>query len=162
MGAPYQIAVRYMGKEYAVSLRGDYLSMQYTEAMDMALEVCEAMGLPAEGVMAALAGFRGVPGRGEVAVRDGVIRITDRNPGISHTSVDFLLSRLRPLGVLDDAVLLVDPVSRKVCDKMDKGLIAEVASGYGVPMRILENGEVLPEYTEGKRTVIRLIKEGYQ
>ena len=162
LGAQFPLKVRYLGREYDVSLRGDYLSMQYTEAMDMALEVCEAMELPAESVMAALASFSGVPGRGEVKVEGGVLNILDRNPGISHMSVEFLLSRLKPLGVLRDAVLLVDPVSKKVCDKMDKDLISDVAAKYGVSMEILDNGEIKPEYIEGKKTVIHLIKEGYQ
>ena len=162
LGTPYPLMVTYLGREYDVSLSGDYLSMQYTEAMDMALEVCEAMELPAEPVLAALADFRGVPGRGEVKVEDGVLKILDRNPGISHMSVEFLLSRLKPLGVLKNAVLLVDPVSKKVCDKMDKDLISDVASKYGVSMEILDNGEIKPEYIEGKKTVIHLIKEGYQ
>ena len=162
LGAQFPLKVRYLGREYDVSLRGDYLSMQYTEAMDMALEVCEAMELPPESVMAALASFSGVPGRGEVKVEGGVLNILDRNPGISHMSVEFLLSRLKPLGVLRDAVLLVDPVSKKVCDKMDKDLISDVAAKYGVSMEILDNGEIKPEYIEGKKTVIHLIKEGYQ
>ena len=62
----------------------------------------------------------------------------------------------------DNAVLLVDPVSKKVCDKMDKGLISDVALKYGVSMEILDRGEIRPEYVEGKKTVIHLVKEGYQ
>ena len=162
LGKPFPLIVRYKGKEYEVALRGDYLSMQYTEAMDMALEVCEAMDLPSDKVMDALSTFAGVPGRGEVSIDNGVLNILDRNPGISHMSVEFLLSRLKPLGALKNAVLLIDPVSRKVCDKMDKDLIAGVADKYGVSMVILENGEVRPEFTEGKSTVIHLVKEGYQ
>ena len=77
-------------------------------------------------------------------------------------SVEFLLSRLEPLGVLKNSVMLIDPVSRKVCDKMDKDLIAGVAAKYGVAMILLEDGNVLPEYTDGRDTVIHLVKEGYQ
>ena len=162
LGNPFPITVRYQGKEYDIALRGDYLSVQYTEAMDMALEICEAMDLPAKGVLDALTTFAGVPGRGEVRREDGRLYILDRNPGISHMSVEFLLSRLEPLGVLKNSVMLIDPVSRKVCDKMDKDLISDVASKYGVAMVLLEDGKVLPEYTDGRDTVIHLVKEGYQ
>ncbi len=128
----------------------------------MDMEICEAMNLPAEKVMDALGTFKGVPGRGEVGTRDGALYLLDRNPGISHMSVEFLLSRLKTLNALEDAVLLIDPVSRKVCDKMDKDLISAVAEKYGVDMVILENGEIKPEFTRGRKTVIHLVKEGYQ
>lgn len=162
LGKPLVLSVRYGGKQYEARLRDDYLAIQYLEAIDMDMEICEAMDLPAEKVMDALGTFKGVPGRGEVGTRDGALYLLDRNPGISHMSVEFLLSRLKTLNALEDAVLLIDPVSRKVCDKMDKDLIAGVASKYGVDMVILENGEIKPEFTEGRKTVIHLVKEGYQ
>jgi hypothetical protein len=162
LGKPLVLSVRYGGKQYEARLRDDYLAIQYLEAIDMDMEICEAMDLPAEKVMDALGTFKGVPGRGEVGTRDGALYLLDRNPGISHMSVEFLLSRLKTLNALDNAVLLIDPVSRKVCDKMDKDLIAGVASKYGVDMVILENGEIRPEFTEGRKTVIHLVKEGYQ
>ena len=154
--------VREVGKEFKKQKLTTQISVQYTEAMDMVLEICEAMDLPAKGVLDALTTFAGVPGRGEVKRENGRLYILDRNPGISHMSVEFLLSRLEPLGVLKNSVMLIDPVSRKVCDKMDKDLIAGVAAKYGVAMVLLEDGKVLPEYTDGRDTVIHLVKEGYQ
>ena len=57
-----------------------------------------------------------------------------------------------------------DDLDREVIGevRMDKGLISDVASKYGVSMEILDRGEIRPEYVEGKKTVIHLVKEGYQ
>ena len=133
-----------------MSLRSDYLALQYLDAMDMALEVCDAMDVPAETVLEGLRTFPGVPGRGEVSVEKGVRYLRDRNPGVSHMSVERTLSCLKEMGALDDAVLIIDPVSRKVCAK------------YGVPMVITDGKGSEDDVPEGKTMVIRMFKEGYQ
>jgi len=109
-----------------------------------------------------LKSFNGVPGRGEISVKDGVSILRERNPGISHMSVERTLSCLQTMNALDDAVLIIDPVSKKVCDKMDKDLIGEVAKKYGVELRITDGLGGEPEVPAGKKTVIMMIKEGYQ
>ncbi len=160
-GRPLAVSVAYRG-EHAVELRPDYLALQYLDAMDMALEICDAMDVPAETVLEGLRTFPGVPGRGEVSVEGGVRYLRDRNPGVSHMSVERTFSCLKEMGALDDAVLIIDPVSRKVCDKMDKDLIADVAAKYGVPMIVTDGKGSAEDVPEGMKTVIRMFKEGYQ
>lgn len=161
LGRPLRVSVDYRGT-HEVELKGTYLALQYLDAMSMALEICDAMDVPADAVLGGLSTFAGVPGRGEITSENGVTYLRDRNPGISHMSVERTLSCLRRMDALDDAVLIVDPVSRKVCDKMDKDLIQGVADRYGVPLVITDGTGKEPEVPEGKRMVIRLIKEGYQ
>ena len=160
-GKPLEVSVDYRGK-HEVSLRSDYLALQYLDAMDMALEVCDAMDVPAETVREGLRTFPGVPGRGEVSVEKGVRYLRDRNPGVSHMSVERTLSCLKEMGALDDAVLIIDSVSRKVCDKMDKDLIGEDAAKDGGPMVITDGKGSEDDVPEGKTMVIRMFKEGYQ
>lgn len=160
-GRPLRVEVDYGGK-HALDLDGSYLALQYLDAMDMALEICDVMGVPDYAVVAALTSFKGVPGRGEVSVKNGVRHLYERNPGISHTSVERTLSCLEEMGTLDDSVLIVNPVSKKVCDKLDEGAIAAVATAHGVELLITAGDGTEPEVPAGKKTVIRMVKEGYQ
>ena len=160
-GSPAEAAVEYRGT-HKVSFNPDYLCLQYLEAMDMALEVADAMDIPAEAVLDALSSFDGVPGRGEIRIENGRRFVIEHNPGISHMSVRRTLETLKAMGCLEGAVLVIDPVSKKVCDKLDKDLIADVAQEYGVRLIITAGDGSEPEIPEGEGTVIRMIKEGYQ
>lgn len=160
-GKPLKVTVDYRGKS-EIDLRGDYLALQYLESMDMALEICDVIGVPKDVVLNALRTFPGVPGRGQISVESGVRYLRDRNPGISHMSVDWTLSCLKRMNVLDNAVLIIDPVSRKVCDKMDKDAIGKVAEKYGVPLIIAPGTGERPEIPKDAETVIEMVKEGYQ
>ncbi|MCQ2079077.1 MAG: coenzyme F430 synthase [archaeon] len=160
-GKPLRLAVEYRGRQ-EVCLSGDYLALQYLDAISMALEFCDEMDVPVDAVLQGLSTFKGVPGRGEISEENGVRCLRDRNPGISHMSVERTLSCLKRMNALEDAVLVIDPVSKKVCDKMDKDLIAEVASRYGVPMLVTDGMGNEPEIPSDRKTIIRMIKEGYQ
>ena len=58
--------------------------------------------------------------------------------------------------------MLLDPVSRKVCDKMDADEITRVVNGYGVPIMITEGNGERPGIPSDTKLLIELIKEGYQ
>lgn len=160
-GKPLEVSVDYRGKA-DIALRGDYLALQYLEAMDMALEVCDAMDIPQEDVLNGLESFPGVPGRGQISIEDGVRHLRDRNPGISHMSVEWTLDCLKRMDALDRAVLVIDPVSRKVCDKLDRDAIEKVAGWFDVPLIVTPGNGEPAEIPEGTRTVIEMVKEGYQ
>ena len=159
-GEPLRVSVDYRGRHEA-TLRPDYLALQYLRSFDLALEICDAMDVPADTVIAAMESFPGVPGRGEVSEEDGIRYLRDRNPGISHMSIDYLLSCLKQMGVLENAVVMMDPVNRKVCDKLDRDEIGEVCARYGVPIVLTQPGEE-QKVPEGKDMVISMVKEGYQ
>jgi len=160
-GQSLKVSVDYRGK-HEICLKGTYLALQYLDAMDMALDICDAMDIPAELVLVGLSSFGGVPGRGAISIENGIRCVRDRNPGISHMSVERTLRCLREMDALGDAVLIVDPVSKKVCDKMDKDLIRSTASSFGVDTLFTDGNGIEPELPPGKTTVIRMIKEGYQ
>lgn len=160
-GKPLKVSVDYKGK-HEIELSGEYLALQYLDAVSMALGFCEEMDIPAEAVLAGLESFKGVPGRGEIRIENGIRCLRDRNPGISHMSVERTLSCLERMGALENAVLVIDPVSRKVCDKLDRELIGEVAAEYGIPMIVTDGTGGEPEIPADKTTVVRMIKEGYQ
>lgn len=160
-GEPLLISVEY-GGPHRIFLKGDYLALQYIDAMEMALEVCDAMDVPADAVLKALQDFGGVPGRGEIHMKDGVRYVIERNPGISHMSVEHTMKTLRTMGCMEDALVIIDPVSKKVCDKLDRDLIGEVVGKYGAHLIITPGDGTDPEIPDGIRTVIRMTKEGYQ
>jgi len=160
IGKGLRISVRYGGTREIV-LSGSYIQLQYIHAMELALEICDAMNIPADIVMSGLETFGGVPGRGELARTGGMWHVKERNPGISHVSVDHALSVLDRMGVLKNAFVTVDPVNRKVCDKMDTGSLKAVISKYvsGFAFKEPDTDVKIPEGTE---LVIEFIKEGYQ
>ena len=160
-GEPLKISVNYKG-EHEIELKGNYLALQYLEAMDMALEVCDAMDIPTEAVLKALSEFEGVAGRGEIGSENGVRYVIERNPGISHMSVERTLKTLEIMNCLDDAVVIIDPVSKKVCDKLDRDLIEEVVKRYGAQLIVTPGDGTEPDVPSGARTVVRMTKEGYQ
>ncbi|MBR1452433.1 MAG: coenzyme F430 synthase [Candidatus Methanomethylophilaceae archaeon] len=160
-GEPLKVSVDYRGT-HEIELKGDYLALQYLEAMDMALEVCDSMNIPADVVLEALSEFRGVPGRGEVGFKGDVRFITERNPGISHMSVERTLKTLDMMDCLSDALVIIDPVSKKVCDKLDRDLIEEVVKRYGVRLIVTPGDGTEPDIPPGVKTVVRMTKEGYQ
>lgn len=160
-GEPLEVTIEYKGT-HKVSLDGNYLALQYLEAMDMALEVCDAMDIPADAVINAISSFKGVPGRGEVHYKGAIKYVVERNPGISHMSVRRTLETLKTMDSLEDAVIIIDPVSKKVCDKLDRDLIEEVVKEYGAELIVTPGDGAEPNIPEHAKTVVRMTKEGYQ
>ena len=161
LGEDLELCMDYGGK-HSVRIGGCCLGLQYVEALEMALEVCDAMGIGADDVIRALSTFKGVPGRGEVTEMGGRRCVLERNPGISHMSVERTLETLRAMGALEGAVVIIDPVSKKVCDKLDRDRIEEVVKGFGVDLIITAGDGSMPEIPEGDGPIVRMIKEGYQ
>lgn len=161
LGEGLRVVVDYDG-ESEVVLDGSYISTEYLGAMDLALEVCHSMGVPRESVLESLRSFRGVPGRGEILEEDGRKVIRERNPGISHISIGLTLECLREMDALDGAMIILDPVSRRVCDKMDRDQIQAVVDSYGVTMVVTNGDGVRPEVPGNVSLLIEFIKEGYQ
>ncbi len=160
LGEPLRIAFTYKEEQHQALLDGSYLSRQYLPSIDCALKVLETMDVPIGDVVRALESFRGVPGRGEVAAKDGCWRITERNPGISHVSIGMTMSSLKELGALDGCLVVVDPVSRKVCDKMDADKIREVLEGFGVQY-VITSGKGEDVDVSGHPVVVTFIKEAW-
>lgn len=162
IGSPIECNLVYNGRTADVRLRGDYLALQYLPAMGMAASVCESMGIPEDAVIQAIESFAGVPGRGEISQENGVWKVTERNPGISHISIGRTLATLKEMHALDGAFAIVDPVSKKVCDKMDSAQIKDVLDSYNVKYAFTDGMGSEPEVPKDAKTVIRFVKEGFQ
>ena len=93
---------------------------------------------------------------------DGRTVVRERNPGISHISIGRTLDCLAEMGALDGAMVLLDPVSRKVCDKLDRDQIEKVVADHGVPLVITKGDGERPEIPADVRLLIEFVKEGYQ
>ncbi|MDO5861450.1 MAG: coenzyme F430 synthase [Thermoplasmata archaeon] len=161
LGEGLRVSVDYDGIT-EITLDPSYVATEYLNAMDLALEVCEAVGVHRHYVLEALQSFKGVPGRGEIRREDGRTVILERNPGISRLSVARTLECLSRMGALDGAVAILDPVSRKVCDKMDADGIREEVEKYGLPLFITRGDGVFPEIPAEARILVEFVKEAYQ
>jgi len=159
IGVPLKITINYHGK-HEVLLSGDYLSLQYIPTIDLVLEICDTMDIPTDQVITGLETFKGVPGRGEITKLDGKWNVTERNPGISHLSIANMLSVLKRMESLNGAFMIMNPMNRKVCEKMDADKIRTVFDSFGVDHIITEDPIVpIPKDTG---IIVRFIKEGYQ
>ena len=161
IGTPLELRVCYNGSQ-SIELDKGYLSLQYLQAIDAVTETCEAMDIPTDAVINGLKTFKGVPGRGEISFENGRWHVRERNPGISHISIGMTLECLKKMGALDNAVVIIDPVNRKVCDKMDMDSISEVVSKYGAKMYFTSPDGPRPEIADGVTTVVEFIKEAFQ
>ncbi|MFA5453590.1 MAG: coenzyme F430 synthase [Candidatus Methanomethylophilaceae archaeon] len=161
IGESLRIKYTYDG-QHDVDLNKNYLSLQYLQTIDLVLEICETMKIPLWAVVNGLRSFKGVPGRGEISLHDNIWHIKERNPGISHISIGMTLECLERMNVLNNAIVIVDPVSKKVCDKMDIGSITEVVSKYNIQLFFTDGNGSRPEITDNVTTVVEFIKEGYQ
>ncbi|MDY0293606.1 MAG: coenzyme F430 synthase [Candidatus Methanomethylophilaceae archaeon] len=161
IGEPLPLTLEYDGT-HRISMDGPFLALQYVGAADLAAEICHCLDVPAEQVASGLGSFRGVPGRGELAREDGVWRVTERNPGISSVSVRYTLDILERMGALGNAAATVDPVSRKVCDKMDAESIGSILREYGVRAVFSDGRGGTPDIPGDSDLVIRFVKEAFR
>jgi UDP-N-acetylmuramyl pentapeptide synthase len=160
LGTPLHITFDYDGPRRAV-LDGGYLSIQYIRSMDLAIEVCRSMKICADDLVYALGTFKGVPGRGELSFSDNVWHITDRNPGVSAMSIRMTLSCLNEMNALSNAFVIVDPVNKKVCEKLDAEEVLRTAKEFGVTVHFKDGTyPIVAPY--GTNVIIAFTKEGYQ
>lgn len=109
-----------------VDLRAGYLSSAYGPAFACALTVMKASGLDPLKEATHLSSFAGVSGRGEVTLDANGALVRERNPGVSAASLEFLLDLLVHKHGCRDIGLVLDPVNRKVCEKLDLPKVQEV------------------------------------
>ncbi|MCQ2056351.1 MAG: coenzyme F430 synthase [archaeon] len=162
VGEKVQIIFSYGGKAHEATLDSSYLSVQYIPSVDVVLSVCSELHVEIGHVIAGLESFKGVPGRGEISVEGNSIYIMERNPGISHISVKKTLESLKEMNGLNNAFVIVNPVSKKVCDKMRCDLISEVTKEYGIEAVFTNGVDDYVNVPRGKTTIVKFIKEGFR
>lgn len=118
------------GEEIEVPLFGGYLASAYALAFSCALASVKAMGFDPLRMARKLSGFQGTPGRGQVIRDEQGVLVRERNPGVSASSLDFILDILVGEHDCCDIGLVIDPVDRKVCEKLDLTRITEVLERY--------------------------------
>ncbi len=146
---------------FETELKGSYLALEYLDAIEMTLKVCETMKIPKLFLQEGLASFEGVPGRGEVSFSDGNWIIKERNPGISEGSVERTYATLDRMNSIEGAIAVLDPVNRKVCSKMDSDAIKRISENYGIKLIITDGSGTMPKLPKSYGPRILFIKEGY-
>ena len=162
LGVPMRLEIDYMGKSHSISFGEGFLAMEYIHAIEAALTISEQLGLPADGVITAIESFKGIPGRGEITKRGDKWTITERNPGISHISIGNTLRCLKEMNVLDsDTVAILDPVNRRVCDKLDIEPIKDTFRRFGVKLIMLNGVDHEIRVPDDAGLALIFIKEGF-
>ncbi len=146
---------------FDVSMKNNYLALEYVDAFEMAVEVCDIMNVPSEFLKEGLSTFEGMGGRGEIYREGKRWVVKERNPGISRRSVERTYETLKRMNSLENAVAVLDPVNRKVCSKMDVGSIEKVSREYGVELIITDGSGTPPKIPESEGPLILFVKEGY-
>ena len=162
IGKAIDVEFTYKGKKERSTMDPSYMSLQYIPSFDIVLKICETMDIPVEAVIKGISTFKGVPGRGEISKEGDRWYVRDRNPGISHMSIGMTLECLKTMNCLDKALVVIDPVSKKVCDKMDVDQMKAVAAKYNVPVEITDGMGSKPTIPADTKVVIEFIKEGFQ
>ncbi|MCQ2085999.1 MAG: coenzyme F430 synthase [archaeon] len=162
IGEKVQIVFSYNGGIHKAVLDSSYLSVQYVPSIDTVLSVCSELRIKVDHVIGGLESFRGVPGRGEISKDGDLTYIIERNPGISHMSVRKTLESLKKMDGLNRALVIVNPVSKKVCDKMRCDLISEVTKEYGIETIFTDGVDNCVDIPPEKETIIKFVKEGFQ
>ena len=162
IGKAIDVEFTYKGKKERSTLDPSYMSLQYIPSFDIVLKICETMDVPVDAVIKGISTFKGVPGRGEISKEGDRWYVRDRNPGISHMSIGMTLECLKTMNCLDKALAVIDPVSKKVCDKMDVDQMKAVAAKYNVPVEITDGMGSKPTIPADTKVIIEFIKEGFQ
>lgn len=158
LGEGQDAVVDYDGMHH-ILLASGYLHNSYITAFDTALAVCKHLRIPSGSILEGLQNFRGVPGRGEVHVQDKRALVLERNPGISAASMHHTLESLSTIADISGCRIQVNPVNRKVCEKLEWGAIEELAERYHADL-VWTDGDLGPD---PKYPVdLLFIKEGYQ
>lgn len=161
IGSPLELEVDYKGETRRLSFGKGFLGMEYIHAIEAALTICEQMDIPSDAVFGSIESFEGVPGRGELVRRGDGWTVIERNPGISHISVESTLGCLEDMGVTGVSVYL-DPVNRRVCDKLDRPLIEKAVESHGGTLHITDGCDHEIVIPDDVPVALVLIKEGYQ
>lgn len=108
-----------IGGEFRTTVAGSFLIPSYLRPMSAAMAgmMCYGPNLPV--LMDAMKGYAGTPGRAEVREKAGKWIVYDRNPGVSCLSIETHLHSLESYYEINDIGLVVEPVSRNVCERLD-------------------------------------------
>lgn len=173
LGSPMHAAFRTPQLLYGFSMPGDFLGAAYATALQAAFAAYMALGRDPDLATEALESFHGVPGRGEISSRPGGWTVLERNPGVSAPSVDWMLEVLERDYGAEDVGVAIDPVSVKVCEKLDLARIKDVAGRHpgvkGLYLSELAPGlypgyELTPSQKDAEsrhRVLLWCTKEGY-
>lgn len=129
LGQKARLRLRAGGETASAQLRGSYLVPAYRTAFGAAAAAAWSLGASVEAIAGTLGSFEGAKGRGEVSGEGGNILVRDRNPGVSAASIAWNLQCLDAYGCRDIGVA-IEPVSLKVCEKLDLAAVRSVANEH--------------------------------
>lgn len=130
LGDGSALIVRSDGEEISVDLSPGYLASAYALPFSCALASMKGLGFDPLRLAKRLGEFQGAPGRGQVRRDELGVLVRERNPGVGADSLDYVLGVLVGAHDCCDIGLVLDPVNRKVCEKLDLGRIAEVLDRF--------------------------------
>ncbi len=175
LGTPSRLTVMTRNGSVDVQLDPSYMATAYRLAFSCALAAAQGLGQDPLALAPLLKGFRGARGRGEVVKDARGELVRERNPGVGAASLDHLLRAMVHEHGCRDIGLVLDPVNRKVCEKLDIDRIRDVCDRFpqvtgrfvlpsGSDLGISHGFELIDGIDEARlrhRTVLWATKEGY-
>lgn len=162
----------------SVDLPGNFVAPAYLLAFSAAAAVAIDLGYGVNEIAKSFEAFEGVPGRGEIRKENDLWVIRDRNPGVSAASVRFLIECLKNYYQLKRIGVIIEPVSKRVCEKLDLGelekviidhrdcvsdacLLGDFEGGmlHGDVFRVIEN---IAEVNGNSEAILWCTKEGFR
>ncbi|MEM2943900.1 MAG: coenzyme F430 synthase [Methanomassiliicoccales archaeon] len=118
------------GKDCRVTadLSSRFIAPAYVPSISAAAAVAFDFGLEVDDIGRSLSSFDGVQGRAEISCHKNSWIIRDRNPGVSAASIGYLLECMKSYSDLKKISLVVEPVSKRVCEKLDVSEIEKIIS----------------------------------
>lgn len=126
LGGPAISVVRSGQERREYELRGGYIHSTYRTALACALAVVKALGRDPIRAARRLSDYRGLAGRCEVSRHEWGVLVRERNPGISAASLEFQLGTLVHEYGCRDIGLVLDPVNRRVCEKLELSRVRQI------------------------------------
>ena len=174
LGSGSELLVKADDTKVRCELNGRYLHTAYRTAFACSLATMKALGHDIPEAVRSLPDFSGVNGRGEIHQGANGILIKERNPGVSASSLNFLLNTLVNEYGCRDIGIFLDPINRKVCEKLDLGAVQRSCSrmpevkglylspsGKGMEGDDMQSIDSVGQLSGKHEVLIWAVKEGY-
>lgn len=163
LGAPQEITLL-LKKHHRVFLSANFLTTAFLQSIEIASTAANLLGVPEKSIVNSIETFSGVPGRCEIHRKNDGYLLLEKNPGISHLSIEHVLSFLAKHTDGANIAVLITPATKKVCEKMELDLIKPIVDDHHGDLIISAPGIDInyDELFQNYPIVAHFQKEAYQ
>jgi len=163
LGKPQEINLL-LKESHRVYLSANFLSTAFLQSIEIASAAANLLGVPEKTIVNSLETFSGVPGRCEIHRKNDGYLLLEKNPGISHISIEHVLRILAEHTDGANVAVLITPATKKVCEKMEMDFIKQIVDDFHGDLLISPPGTDIgyDELFQKYPMVAHFQKEAYQ